>query len=162
LPARQGHADLVQLVNESWETTRGPAWVTATFTDAGYLWFSLKDPAVLNSTVVWIENRGRHGHPWNGRNNCVGLEDVTAHFADGLPASARENVLTRQGVATAIELKDGKPTTVNYIQGAVKIPAGFDTVKALEFAPGEVTFVSTAGKRVTAPVRHEFLKSGKL
>jgi hypothetical protein len=162
LPARQGHADLIQLVNEPWEKTKGPAWMTATFADAGYLWFSLKDPAMLNSTVVWIENRGRHGHPWNGRNNCLGLEDVTAYFADGLKASTRENILSKEGIATAIELKDGKPTTVTYIQGVVKIPDGFEMVKTLELAPGEVTFVSTTGKRVTAPVRHEFLKSGKL
>jgi hypothetical protein len=162
LPARQGYADLIQLVNEPWEKTKGPAWMTATFTDAGYVWFSLKDPAVLNSTVFWIENRGRHGHPWNGRNNCLGLEDVTAHFADGLKASTRENVLSKEGIATSIELKEGKPTTVNYIQGVVKIPDGFEMVKTLEFTPGEVTFVSTTGKRVTAPVRHEFLKSGKL
>ncbi|MSR66076.1 MAG: hypothetical protein EXS24_01725 [Pedosphaera sp.] len=162
LPARRGHADLVQLINEPWEKIGGPAWTTATFQDEGFLWFSLKDPAVLRTTVFWIENRGRHGHPWNGRNNCLGLEDVTAHFADGLSASTRENGLTQAGVETALKLSADKPTAVNYIQGAVKIPAGFENVMALEFAPGTVTFISTTGKRVSAPVRHEFLKTGKL
>ena len=161
-PGRYGYADLVQLANESWEKSGGPAWTTATFTEAGYLWFSLKDPAVLNSTVFWMENHGRHGPPWNGRNNCLGLEDVTAFFADGLAASTRENVLTREGVATAVELKADSPTAVNYIQGVTRIPEGFAEVKALEFAPGQVTFLSTTGQRVTAPVRHEFLKTGKL
>ncbi|MSU21151.1 MAG: hypothetical protein EXS30_07120 [Pedosphaera sp.] len=162
LPGRFGYADLIQLANEPWEKTIGPAWTTATYPDAGYLWFSLKDPAVLRTTVFWMENHGRHGHPWNGRNNCLGLEDVTAFFADGLAASRRENLLTKEGVDTALELSADKPTTVNYIQGAVKIPDGFENVKTLEFTPGEVTFVSTTGKRVTAPVRHEFLKTGKL
>jgi hypothetical protein len=162
LPGRYGHADLVQLANEPWEKTGGPAWTTATFTEDGYLWFALKDPAVLNSTVFWMENHGRHGHPWNGRNNCLGLEDVTAYFADGLAASSRENLLTKEGVATAVELSAAKPTEVNYIQGVAKIPAGFENVRTLEFAPGQVTFVSTTGQRVTAPVRHEFLKTGKL
>lgn len=162
LPARQGYADLIQLVNEPWEKTNGPAWMTATFADDGYLWFSLKDPAVLSSTVFWIENHGRHGFPWNGRNNCLGLEDVTAYFADGLAASTHENILSKAGVATSIELKASQPTSVNYIQGAVKIPDGFEMVKTLEFSPGQVTFLSTTGQRVTAPVRHEFLKSGKL
>ena len=162
LPGRFGYADLIQLANEPWEKTSGPAWTTATYPDAGYLWFSLKDPAVLRTTVFWMENHGRHGHPWNGRNNCLGLEDVTAFFADGLAASRRENLLTKEGVDTALELSADKPTTVNYIQGAVKIPDGFENVKTLEFTPGEVTFVSTTGKRVTAPVRHEFLKTGKL
>ena len=162
LPARQGHADLVQVVNEPWEKTNGPAWMTATFTDAGYFWFSLKDADVLNSTVFWIENRGRHGHPWNGRNNCLGLEDVTSFFADGLKASTSDNILNKEGVATSVKLEGTKPTIVYYIQGVVKIPDGFEMVKSLEFAPGEVTFVSTTGKRVTTKVRHAFLKTGKL
>jgi hypothetical protein len=158
LPARYGYADLVQILNEQ----TSPAWTTATYPEAGYLWFSLKDPAVLNSTVFWMENHGRYGHPWNGRNNCLGLEDVTAYFADGLAPSTRENLLTKEGVATAFELKADQPTAVNYIQGVVKIPAGFESVKTLEFAPGVVTFISTTGRRVDAPVRHEFLKTGKL
>lgn len=162
LPSRHGYADLVQLANEPWEKTNGPAWTTATYQDAGYVWFSLKDPAVLRATVFWMENHGRHGHPWNGRNNCLGLEDVTAFFAHGLAASTKENVLTKEGVETAVQLSADKPTAVNYIQGVVKIPEGFENVQSLEFAPGEVTFVSTTGKRVTAPVRHEFLRTGKL
>lgn len=161
-PGRYGFADLVQVVAEPWERTGGPAWMTATHTEAGYVWFSLKDPAVLNSTVIWIENHGRHGHPWNGRNQCIGLEDVTAHFADGLVASTGENVLTRAGVATAVELRPGQPTAVNYIQGVVKVPAGFESVRTLEFGPGEVTFVSVADQRVKASVRHEFLRTGRL
>ena len=160
LPGRYGYADLVQLVNESSEKTGGPAWTTATFPADGYLWFALKDPAVLTTTVFWMENHGRHGHPWNGRNNCLGLEDVTAFFADGLAASVSDNLLSKEGIATAVTLTADKPTTVNYIQGVVRIPEGFENVKTLEFAPGEVTFVSTTGQRVTAPVRHEFLAIG--
>ena len=160
LPGRYGYADLVQLVNESSEKTGGPAWTTATFPADGYLWFALKDPAVLTTTVFWMENHGRHGHPWNGRNNCLGIEDATAFFADGLAASVSDNLLSKEGIATAVTLTADKPTTVNYIQGVVRIPEGFENVKTLEFAPGEVTFVSTTGQRVTAPVRHEFLATG--
>lgn len=162
MPGRQGFADLIQLVNEPWEKTNGPAWVAATFADAGFVWFSLKDAAVLNSTVFWLENHGRHGHPWNGRNNCLGLEDVTSFFADGLAASIKDNVLTKEGVATALELSADKPTVVNYIQGVARIPEGFENVKSIEFAPGEITLNSTTGKTVKTAVRHEFLKTGKL
>ncbi|MBS0263741.1 MAG: hypothetical protein JSS02_17500 [Planctomycetes bacterium] len=162
MPGRYGYADLVQLVNESWEKTGGPAWTTATNADEGYLWFSLKDPDVLQSTVFWIENHGRHANPWNGRNNCLGLEDVTSHFADGLGASVADNVLTRAGAQTAVEIKAGSPFVVNYIQGVVKIPRDFDVVESVQFGAGEVTFVSAAGARVKAAVKHEFLKSGKL
>ena len=158
LPARKGHADLFLLLNEP----GGPAWVTATRGDEGWVWFALKDPAVLTGTLFWLENHGRHGLPWFGRNNCVGIEDITGHWADGLAASIAPNVLSKEGIATALELTATRPTVVNYIQGVVRVPAGFTEVKTLEFAPGQVTFIATTGQRVTAPVRHEFLKSGKL
>jgi hypothetical protein len=112
--------------------------------------------------VMWMENRGRHGHPWNGRNNCLGLEDVTAFFAEGLGPATRDNALTQAGAATNIELRAGQPTAVNYIQGVVKIPPGFENVKSVRFAPGKVTFVSVHGGEVTASIRHEFLKTGQL
>ena len=161
LPGPYGYADLIQLANES-DSSKGPAWTAATFTEGGYIWFAMKDPSVLRTTVFWIENHGRHGHPWNGRNHCLGLEDVTAYFADGLAASTRENALTREGVNTSIELRADQPFAVNYIQGVVKIPDGFENVQTVEFAPGKVTFVSSTARRVSAPVRHEFLQSGKL
>jgi hypothetical protein len=158
LPARKGFADLVLLLNTPGER----AWVTATRRDEGWVWFALKDPAVLTGTLFWLENHGRHGMPWLGRNNCVGIEDITGHWADGLAASTAPNVLTREGLRTAIDLSASRPTAVNYIQGVVRVPPGFDEVKTLEFSPGTVTFISTGGLRVTAPVRHEFLKTGKL
>lgn len=162
MPGRRGFADLVQLVNEPWEKTGGPAWVAATVGESGYVWFALKDAAVLNSTVLWLENRGRHGHPWKGRNNCLGVEDVTAYFAEGLAASTGENALTKQGVATALTLRAEEATAVNYIQGVVKVPPGFEVVAAVEFKPGAVTLVGARGQRVAAAVQHEFLKTGQL
>ncbi|RLS70410.1 MAG: hypothetical protein DWI01_07065 [Planctomycetota bacterium] len=158
LPARQGYADLVQVVNKQDAT----AWTCATRTDEGWLWYALKDPKVLRSTLFWIENRGRHGSPWNGRNNCLGLEDVTSFFADGLAASAGANLLTRRGVPTAIEFTADKPTEIRYIQGVTRVPEGFGKVVAAEYAPGSVTFVAEGGERVTVPVRHEFLSGAAL
>ena len=160
LPGRYGYADLVQLVNDP--TGDQPAWMTATFPDAGYVWFSLKDPKILASTVFWMEHNGRHGHPWNGRNNCLGLEDVTSHFADGLAPSMAENVLSQQGVPTTVELKANEPTVVHYIQGVARIPADFDRVASIEFGTGEMVLVSSDGKRITVPVNHQFTKTGKV
>lgn len=161
LPDRFGHADLVQLINQPSDKPTTPAWVTAAIPSRGYLWFALKDPAVLNSTVFWIENHGRHGHPWNGRNNCLGLEDVTAYFADGLAASSRKNLLNEAGIKTAIELQADRPTAVRYIQGVARIPSDFDIVKSVEFGAQQVTFIAPNGSKVTVPVRHEFLHTGK-
>jgi hypothetical protein len=158
LPARRGFADLLQLCNE--KALIG--WVTATRIDEGWLWFSLKNPEVLNSTVMWIENHGRHESPWNGRNNCLGLEDVCAFFADGLAASVAPNVLSEKGIQTSLTLKAGQSVMINYIQGVAKVPAGFDGVSTVDFGDGSVTFISLHGQRVTVPVRHDFLRTGTL
>ncbi len=158
LPQTRGYADLLMIFPK--DTGGKPAWLTAVRKDQGWMWFSLKDPKVLTATVFWLENHGRHGLPWFGRNNCVGMEDVTAFFADGLAPSAGDNILTREGIQTSVDIKDGH--TVNYIQGVVKIPAGYTETDKVEFGAGSVTFVSKSGFRVKAPVRHDFLKSGKL
>lgn len=160
LPARSGFADLVQLINDP--ETETPAWMAATYADKGYVWYSLKDPRVLASTVLWIENHGRHGHPWNGRNNCLGVEDVTTYFADGLATSIGENVLSKQGIPTSVTLTAEHPTHIHYIQGVAQIPAGFEQVDTITFTPGQITLKSPSGQTVTAPVQHEFLKTGSL
>jgi len=159
-PARTGFTDLLAIFSR--KSQRVPAWTAATNQQGGYLWFSLKDPAVLPSTVFWISNRGRHGQPWNGRNRCLGLEDVCGYFAEGIAPSARPNLLTEAGIPTSVELSPERPTAVNHIQGVVKVPPGFNTVETVEFAPGKVTFLSATGQKVAAAVNHEFLWSGRL
>jgi len=158
-PTRKGFTDLLGLVNKARPT---PAWTTAVFTSEGFLWFSMKDPAVLPMTVFWMSNHGRHNPPWNGRNCCLGLEDVCGFFACGQAASARANLLTRRGVATTIRFSPKRPVTVNYLQGVVRVPKGFGRVRTVQLAPGRATFISTNGKKVSAPVRHEFLATGEL
>ncbi|HUP78684.1 MAG TPA: hypothetical protein VM260_09030 [Pirellula sp.] len=158
LPQKKGYADLLMIAPA--DTGDKPAWLTAVRADEGWLWFSMKDPKVLTSTVFWLENRGRHQMPWLGRNNCVGLEDVTAFFADGLKASAEDNSLNRAGVQTALDMKGD--FTVRYIQGVAKIPKGFADVANVQFAEGSVVFVSTSGNRVAFPISHEYLKTGNL
>ena len=158
-PARAGFSDLLAVFSK-----RGiqPAWTTAVDTVNGFLWFALKDPTVLPATVFWIANGGHHGSPFSGRNRCLGLEDVCAYFTAGVAGSARSNPLSKLGVPTALTLSPRRPTAIHYIQGAVKVDRAFKQVRAVEFAPGRATFVSTAGKKVTAAVNHDFLQSGEL
>ena len=117
---------------------------------------------MLPTTVMWIENHGRHAAPWNGRNRCLGLEDVCAYFAEGLGPSVQPNLLSKAGIPTAIELSRERPTVINYIQGVARVPKDFDMVEKVEFAAGQLTLVSRSGRKVIVPVRHEFLKTGKL
>jgi len=158
-PQRAGFTDLIQLFKKP---SPQPAWTAVTCQKKGYLWFSLKDASVMPGTVFWISNKGRHGVPWNGRNRCLGLEETCSYFAEGLGPSTRPNIITEQGFPTAIELSPARPTVVNFIQGAVKIPAGFENVKTARFADGTVTFVSVTGKEVTVQVNHTFIKTGRL
>jgi hypothetical protein len=162
-PARTGFADLLGVFSEPADKLpRQVAWTTATNQDGGYLWFSVRDPRLLPTTAFWIENHGRHGVPWNGRNRCLGLEDVCSYLNEGMPMSAQPNDINAQGIPTAIELDANRPTVVNYIQGVAKIPADFHMVKDVEFGAGELTFVSVTGKKVTVPVNFEFARTGKL
>jgi len=159
-PRRYGYTDLLAVFHKPDGNT--PAWTAAVNPKAGYLWFSLKDAAVLPSTVFWIANHGRHGSPWNGRNSCLGLEDVCAYFADGLVPSLERNQLNKAGIATAVDLSPRRPTIINYIQGSIRVPSDFDRVKKAKFGPNSVTFTSESGKEVSAAVNYEFLKTGRL
>lgn len=155
LPARTGSVDLMAIYKRP---ASEPAWMTAVNRQDGYVWFSLKDAAVLPGTVFWFENRGTLESPWNGRNRCLGLEDVCWYFDQ----SYDPNPVTRLGIPTAMEIGGARPVSIRYIQGAVRAPAGFDVVEKIEFAPAAITLVSASGQRVRVPVRHEFLKSGSL
>lgn len=151
-PARRGFTDLLAIFKKS---TAEPAWMAAVNQEEGYVWFSLKDASVLPATVFWVENGGRHASPWNGRNRCLGLEDVRWFFDQ----SYVPNAATKRGIATSMDF-GSSPVTIRYIQGAAKVPAGMEAVRTVEFAPGAITLVGTKGERIRVPVRHEFLKSG--
>lgn len=157
-PARKGFGDILAVFKKASKT---PAWTAATNTQENYLWFSLKTPDVLPATVFWISNHNLHMSPWNGRNCCLGLEDVCGYFAEGLADSVKKNPINEAGIATAVALSAKKPTTINYIQGATKVPRGFGKVKAVEFVAGGVTFVSESGKKVDVEVNHDFLQTGE-
>ena len=154
-PAREGFEDLVMVSSRG----RGPmAWTAVCFPKARYLWFALKDPAVLASTVLWHSNGGRHYPPWSGRHRRVlGLEEVTSYFHYGQAQSAAPNPLSARGVATVLRLRPDRPTTVNYIMGVVPLPAGFERARAIRPVAGGVLITSTSGSELRHPVDVGFL-----
>jgi len=158
-PAREGFVDILSLYAR---TGPHPAWTCAAAPESGYLWFSLKDPAMLPATTLWMENHGRHGAPWNGRNCCIGLEDVCAYHAEGLKASVQPNDINAEGIPTCHVLSKRKSTVINYIEGAVRIPRGFDRVQRVRFLDDEIEFIAHSGRTVATPVRHTFIKTGAL
>ena len=154
-PARHGYADLLAIYKKP---AASPAWMAAVNTEEGYIWYSLKDAAVLPATVFWVENGGRHAAPWSGRNRCLGLEDVRWYFNQ----SHAPNPVTKLGIPTSMKFGGASPVRIRYIQGVAKAPAGFEAVKTVEFGAGTITIVGTKGERVRVPVRHGFLASGAL
>ena len=153
-PAREGFVDILQIYNEP---QKDFAWSAVTAPEEGYLWFSLKDPEILPSTVLWMENRGRHQSPWNGRNCCIGVEDVCSSFADGLAVSAEENFLNKEGIKTCHQLKENDSFTVKYIQGVVRITEGFDRVETIIKKGDGVEISSLSGEVIFVKVDTEFL-----
>lgn len=158
-PARRGFADLISTFSDPADTAT-PDWVAAVNIEARWLWFAFKNPAVMPGRAYWMENHGRHGSPWSGRNACIGLEDGCMYFDAGMAESVADNAVSRRGVPTSRMLDGEQPLDVRYLQGAIPIPAGFDRVATVHFEPASATFVDVAGKSVTAPVRSAFVFDG--
>jgi len=158
-PARPGFVDVLTVCADP---DVSPAWTVAVDTQAGALWYSLKDPRILSSTVFWMENYGRHQEPWRGRNSCIGLEEVCGHLADGMGASVEPNDLSAEGVPTAVDLSRPDGVTVNVIEGAVRVPEGFGHVRDVRFTETGLTFVDAAGRTAFASVDHDFVHTGRL
>jgi hypothetical protein len=158
-PARRGYADLFQ----TWASPQSNVgWVAGVNTEENYLWFALKDPKVLPSRNFWMENGGRHHHPWNGETCCLGLEDTCSFFDRGIAESSEANAITTLGLPTCHELNGNDPFVVTYIQGVVKTPVGFDRVQTAEFQTDGVLFITEKGQQVFAAVKHSFLHSASL
>jgi hypothetical protein len=156
-PARAGFEDLVMLSSLA---DTPVAWTAVTFPEQRYVWFALKDPRVLASTVLWHSNGGRHMAPWSSRHRSVlGLEDVTSYFHFGLAESAAPNPVSRRGIPTTLQLDPRRPLIVPYIMGVAAIPRGFDTVRRVDFRGDHLVLRAASGKTVRQAVDLSFLTS---
>lgn len=157
-PARRGFEDLVLVASRP----RRLAWNAVVFPQERYVYFALRDPSMLASTILWISNGGRHYPPWNGRHvNVMGIEDVTAFFHLGLAESAGRNHLQQRGIPTSVELNPRRPLEVNYIMGIAPIPAGFDHVADIRPAKaGVIEIRSRSGAAIRTQVDLKFLRGG--
>ena len=155
-PARRGFEDIAILVADP----KLPlAWSAVAFPEDGYVWFSLRDPRQLTSTLLWMSNGGRHYPPWNGRHvNVLGVEDITGYFHQGLSESASPNDLSSKGVKTHLALDPKQPLSIKYIMGLAAIPKAFDRVRNIDTNPDGVTLTSDSGLSVHSPLNVGFLK----
>ena len=156
-PARPGFEDLVMVSSRA--KPGELAWTTVTFAQAGWLWFAIKDPRTLASTVLWHSNGGRHYPPWNGRHRRVlGLEEVTSYFHFGLAESTSPNPLSKTGIPTVLRLRPDRVTTINYIMGVIALPRGFDRLQSLRLGTDHLIAKSASGASVRHAVDLAFFK----
>lgn len=159
-PTRKGLGDILQIYQKPTKDNL-PAWVTATYTSEGFLWYSLKEVSVMPATVFWIYNHSRWDHPWHGQSACLGLENTCSFFANGITDSTKPNAIRRAGISTAVKFSAKAPTDVRVIQGVLRVPKGFGKVTKAEFSRKKVTFFS-GSKKASTKVNWEFLYSGEL
>lgn len=155
-PARRGYDDLVMLVGDG----KGDfAWSAITFPQERFALLQIKNPRVLQHTVLWLSNGGRHYAPWNGRHcNVLGLEEVTSYFHLGIAESTRPNPLSRAGIPTSVTLSPKTPYRVATILAVVALPAGFDEVASVQAVEGGAEVVARSGKRAKTPLDLNFVR----
>jgi hypothetical protein len=160
-PNRRGYEDLAMICADP---DLDFAWSTVTFEKERYVWFNIKDPKVLASTVLWFTNGGRYFEPWNGRHiNVMGMEEGTTYWGDGVEASSKPNDLTRRGIQTCHRFSPSKPFDVPCIMGVTKVPKGFNTVKDIKrMDDATVRLIGNARLRVDIPLQLGFLETATL
>jgi hypothetical protein len=157
-PLAYGYEDVVQFLSDA---SRELCFSSVSFPAEGYLFFQLKDPRTLSSTLLWRSNGGRHYAPWNGRlRGVLGLEEVTSYFAYGIKASAEPNPFSEKGFRTCLELEASRPAAVRLIMGLVPVPAGFSGVRDISRERSSVLIHGRGGEKLRVPCRVDFLTRG--
>lgn len=155
-PAREGFEDLVMLHHRDSDDF---AWSAVVFPEKKFVWFSLKNPARLASTVLWHSHGGRHYAPWNGRHRGVlGVEDVTAYFHLGLAASLAKNPWREKGVPTSLAFSPRRPSRIPCIMGVAALPDGFEAVLRIQRTTTGVRLESAGGATIDHVVDTSFLR----
>lgn len=124
------------------------AWSFAAYPEEGYAWYSLKSSRRFGSTLLWMENRGRHQFPWNGRTSVLGVEDVTSYFADTVGTSQGPNDMNALGYPTCHTFRPEETSRFPYLEGIVAIPSGFSRIAQAGPTRSGFSFTSTKGQTV--------------
>jgi hypothetical protein len=154
-PTLEGHDDLLMLVADP---KRQFAWSAVSAPQAGWVWFDLRTPRTLASTVLWMSHGGRQYAPWSNRHtHVIGVEEVTGYFHHGLRPSTTPNSLSQRGLPTALELRPSGKLDIRYAFGVAAIPPDFTRVRTIEPAPGGVAIADEQGRSVFAACDLEFV-----
>lgn len=145
-PALERSEEIIMLVSDDKQPF---AWSAATAPNAGWVWFALKNPSVLRSTLLWMSNGGRDYAPWLGRHTkCIGIEEVASYFHLGHRASTSSNPFKGRGIPTTVRLEPNKTLEIRYIFGVVAVPNDFGRVATIE-ATQESIVIKSINRLVT-------------
>ena len=154
-PTFENHEDLLMLISDD---TLPFSWSTASCQESGWLWFTLKNPKILSSTILWMSNGGRNYPPFSGRHkNVIGIEEVTSYFHLGHKASIETNELNKLGFKTFIELFPNKNINIPFIFGLTEIPNDFKEVKKIESTKNGINIIDEKGTAIFVKVDMSFL-----
>jgi hypothetical protein len=169
-PARRGFMDIAAIYRKPRASVNGGdgstwlgrvGWTAAVNREEGYLWYSIKDQSLLPATVFWMENQGRHGSPWSGRNSCIGIEETCTFMAAGRTRSIVSNPVNRHGIPSAVQLSPDKPLRVRTIQGVLPVPRKDIRITGLKLdSTGCAVFVTDGGDELMLPVLPDWVLAG--
>ena len=141
-PFAHRHEDFIALVEQEGARI---GWSAALAAKDGFLFFALKDAAVLPETLLWMSNGGRDYAPWSGRHTCVlGIEEAATGFHVGGERAGGHD----EKRATGVDL--GPQSVIRYAFGAIPAPAGWTRISDIQLGNGRIVLkdVSGAERRV--------------
>lgn len=154
-PLAERHEDFVMLVEAEGARL---GWTAVTRPAEADMALMLKNPAQLPVTLMWFSNGGRFYPPWSGRHrNVLGIEDGCTYSLNGHAASAADNPMTAEGIATAIRLAPDGEVEVRHVTGALPVPRGFGRVIGIEARSGLLCLKGEAGAVLEVPFDTDFL-----
>jgi hypothetical protein len=155
-PLKKGIEEILQLVCDD---SKKFTYAAVTNFKRGYVYFQLKNPKKLTSTMMWISNGGRYYEPWNGRvYGCLGLEETTSFFHFGSQKSAEKNFIHDLGVNTCVDMKRDHRYPFEIITGVVAAPKGYQGVKDIVESDGGVTIYGIGGEITKVRLDLDFVK----
>ena len=139
-PFDKGHEDLV-IMNEAPGAKLG--WSAAVAPREGFVFFALKDAAILPHTVLWMSNGGRNYTPWNSRHHAViGIEEASLDH---------RLIDDPQDGDKGFALGKDRTTSVRYALGAIPAPEGWTMIRDIALAPDKITLTDASGDKREVP-----------
>ena len=135
-PFDRSHEDLI-MMSEAPGAKLG--WSAALAAKDGFLFFAVKDAAVLPQTILWMSNGGRYYTPWNSRHLAViGIEEGAADLGISLDTAG-----AKRDQPSGITL--GGNVAIRYAFGAIPAPRGWTRVNDIAVEAGKITLTDEGG-----------------